>query len=1500
MRSTLKHSVLCLLTIFACCLSAVSHAVSLVDIYFTELNQRDGLSDLTIVDIVEDANGYMWFASVNGLNRYSGYSTRQYHPSDVDPNSIPSGYIRSLFVDHNGTLWVGTLDGLARYQPQTDNFKVFTKQHSALKSNDIWAISQSSDNQLIVADKSNLYVMDPNTETLSLLDSKVDFPDDIKVIRDEASRIWIGTYQHGVFIYSKKEQRLYSLSKVNPWSFNIDATTIFDVKVVDGEYWLATDRGVFRVANSGETLEVINQESHSALASNRVTSILPRDDSVWLTTINGLSIYDKKSRHFVTAGVDTSALTGLTQKFLLKIYQDSTGGLWIGALAGAFKYHPDISSGRLFSNKREFQKREDGNSVWGLSEDEQGNVWFATQHEGIGKFNIELGTLDYYLTNIGTSFWDLEIDAYGRFWLASSNGLQVYELEDDEIRHLTTLFEGQYVASVFFDGQQIWTWSPSEGVISIRTNQILPYLKDGTTNQLFQHHPELPKNNAPVPIFKDAQNRLWLTDESGELSIYDESQSKIVKTIGTEDGLTSRAIRVHSWRNFFWATTLSDGVLQIDKRDLKVIARQQGPVDGSFILASVGLNGSVWYANSLGLHRVDLSELTIAEEISLEQMQFNSLNEDAVLRTRDDRIIFAGNEGFNVLARESSTLGEHNAEQTRAPQLFEFEIFGYYQSNDVKTANQSIRLQTKSGVDINYDQSRFSISYGLVNPRMANTVEYRYRLTGFEDNWIPVGNDRVVQFNNVKFGSYEFELQAKEPGKAWSKPQKLEVRVGRPPWLYTSALAFYALILASILIYVLRQYQTRKAAQIAIRESEERLKLTLWSSGDELWDWDVYRGRVYRSNTWGTLDFPQDNIRTQSAYDANIHPNDIVRVQEALQEHLEDKSDYFELAYRAKTFTNKWIWILDRGKVVQRDHNNQPIRMTGTLKNIHHLKQAEEQLNLFKRSIENISEGVFIADTNFKFISVNNAYCRYTGETREQALASYMYFHQYPDAFTEEIKKTLRGKGNWSGEVESVRVNGDRYEIELNIDAVHDEDGKISHFVGVFSDITSRKSTEKELLKLANTDPLTELPNRSFFQASHQNLVRKSVPHALLCLDMDNFKKINDSLGHQTGDVLIKQIAKRLLRITGTEATCYRLGGDEFSILVEDNSDIHFITHYAQSILDTLSRPFIINKQEFVLGASVGIAFYPDDGNSPQEMLKNADTAMYFAKNNGGNGYQFFSGEMNQNAVRQLQIENLIRQGIKDDLFSVYYQPKVDITTGKLVSMEALVRFEHPQKGIVSPGQFIPLAEQTGQIIEIGEQVLRKACADTKRWVSQGIFSGRVAVNLSAKQFELPDLDDRIDRVLQEVGLSPLHLECEITEGTLMANPEQGLSMMDRLRERGIHLALDDFGTGYSSLAYLKRFPLNTLKIDKAFIDDIAESSVDRHMCAAIINIAHNLGLKVVAEGVEHESQLTILRRYDCEMLQGYLYSRPLSADRFEKLLKENQQLHDLIGQSAQ
>jgi diguanylate cyclase (GGDEF)-like protein/PAS domain S-box-containing protein len=1412
---------------------------------------------------------------------------------------------------------VGTHGGLAKYQPESDNFEVFDSSNSVMKSNFVTGISEASDGDILFTDVQYLYRYSKDIEKVKLVKKFANATSSIEVIRDESNRIWLGSDREGIAILDKASNELFRTDEVNPWGITIDVSSLKAIEAINGNYWLATNEGVLIISASGRTISKLTGESLGQKTQDMsVSSIRKINNDVWIGTNLGLfvikhasstSITEQYNPEFIHLSQKNQEITGLPLADIKDIFIDRMDAIWISTIKkGAHRYHPQYAMSRyksVFNSEKEID--DDYSAIWGFSEDAEGKVFVVSQQRGVGEIQrdtAEVAFFDYFSSIPDTvTYWDIEIDNNGIFWIASSNGLYVLRRIEGKLELINHVFEGQFIDFLYRKENEIWLWSKATGLRQLSVDSV-----DGDRFALASESIDISSEiERPVPIFKDSAERLWLRSEDN-LVIYSVSAKKVIASFNDDNGLNSSVQGIYEQPGVFWITTRANGVVEVDKASLEIKRQQERQEVTGHIISSVGYNKSIWYVDSAGIHEISTPELDEVTTIPNSELNYNSLGESSVFASSNGDIYFGGMQGYNLVSGKRTV--RDIATTTSTPEISEFKIFGASESGN----NSQITLSNESdsytsseqnvtysnGVFLKYDETRFSVSFYLLNAIYPGQTNYRYRLSGFDDAWTYAGNERTAQFNNIRFGTYTFEVQAKEPKKQWSNSKLFTITVDRPPWLHSVALVFYCIVAMAVFGFIIRQYQLRKANQLAIKESEERLKLTLWSSGDELWDWDVYRGQVYRANTWGTLDFPQDDIRTTGSYDANIHPNDINRVKEALREHLEGKSEFYELAYRAKTFKNQWIWILDRGKVVSRDHNEQPVRMTGTLKNIHHLKEAEEQLNLFKRSIENISEGVFITNTQFKFISVNYAYCTYTGETRDQALASYMHFHLYPDAFTEEIKKTLKAKGNWSGEVESVRVNGERYEMELNIDAVHDEDGKISHFVGVFSDITSRKSTEKELLKLANTDPLTELPNRSFFQASHQNLVRKGAQHTLLCLDMDNFKKINDSLGHQTGDILIKQIAKRLQRITGKSATCYRLGGDEFSILMDDNADIHTVTHYAQSLLDTLSRPFIINKQEFVLGASIGIAFFPDDGTSPQEMLKNADTAMYFAKNNGGNSYQFFSGEMNQNAVRQLQIENLIRQGIKDDLFTVYYQPKVDIASGKLVSMEALVRFEHPQKGIVSPGQFIPLAEQTGQIIEIGEQVLRKACADTKRWVNQGLFSGRVAVNISAKQFELPDLDERINKILNEVGLSPLHLECEITEGTLMESPENGLRMMNRLRERGIHLALDDFGTGYSSLAYLKRFPLNTLKIDKAFIDDIAKSNVDRHMAAAIINIAHNLGLKVVAEGVEEEAQLNILRRYDCEMLQGFLYSRPLNAERFEKLLSENQKLHTLLGQS--
>ncbi len=370
---------------------------------------------------------------------------------------------------------------------------------------------------------------------------------------------------------------------------------------------------------------------------------------------------------------------------------------------------------------------------------------------------------------------------------------------------------------------------------------------------------------------------------------------------------------------------------------------------------------------------------------------------------------------------------------------------------------------------------------------------------------------------------------------------------------------------------------------------------------------------------------------------------------------------------------------------------------------------------------------------------------------------------------------------------------------------------------------------------------------------------------------------------------MLCKLSERLSHFTRFKAKLYRLGGDEFAVVLENTNDIHSITSLAKDLLKQINLPFFIEQHELAITSSIGIVLYPEDGSDPQALLRNADTAMYHAKHEGANRYLFFNDSMNKLAVKRLQVENLIRHGLKEDYFTVFYQPKMDIVTGQLVGMEALVRFITPKKGLISPASFIPVAEETGQILEIGEVVLQKTCEDVKRWIDMGLFHGRVAVNLSAKQFMLPFLCEQIDDILQRSELPSYHLELEITEGTVMQSPTLAIDTMKKLRARGIHLAMDDFGTGYSSLAYLKQFPLNTLKIDKAFIDDM-NTARGRNMVDTIVTIAHNLNLTVVAEGVEQAEQLQQLKQLRCEIIQGYFYSKPLSAHDFGLFLKQQKQ----------
>jgi len=689
-------------------------------------------------------------------------------------------------------------------------------------------------------------------------------------------------------------------------------------------------------------------------------------------------------------------------------------------------------------------------------------------------------------------------------------------------------------------------------------------------------------------------------------------------------------------------------------------------------------------------------------------------------------------------------------------------------------------------------------------------------------------------------------------------------------------------IMMLLLPYLLFVIYKLKRSRHQLRISEHRLKSTVEGSGDTLWDWNIKTGEVIRINDKYTTDTNNAN-----GFPPNrdlIHPHDLPHVENALKRHFAEHTAFFEASYRIKDSFDRWHWVLDRGKIIEKDTNLNPLRMTGTVRDISQLKSTEARLNLFAKCVESLTDAIAIYDKNFKLVDLNPSFLTLFGGSREQYLKKDFALLGYDQSYVDEIKATVKATEHWQQEVKLKNAQRQLLPIEISIDEIKNEHNQICNYVVVYSDQTERKKAESQLHNLSNRDRTTGLPNRNLFFTNLKKLAKQDNHHALLVFDLDNFKKINDSLGHQLGDSLLAKLAMRLNKLTREKDVFYRLGGDEFALVMSGTNDIHTITRMAKLFLAAIATPFNMAGHELVITSSVGIVLFPEDGNTPELLLKNADTAMYHAKKKG-NSYLFFNDTMNREAVKRLQIENLMRYGLKEDHFEVYYQPKMNIHTGKLDGMEALVRFITPKKGIISPGVFIPIAEETGQIIEIGEVVLNKACRDVKNWIDQGLFNGRVAVNLSAKQFSLPDLTTRIDLILQKNELPSYFLELEITEGTVMDDPQEAIAVMRSLSARGIHLAMDDFGTGYSSLAYLKQFPLNTLKVDKAFIDDM-QTERGRNMVDSIVTIAHNLELHVVAEGVEQAKQVEMLKELKCQTVQGYYYSKPLSHPEFTAFLK--------------
>ncbi|MBM1205483.1 phosphodiesterase DibA [Pseudomonas fragi] len=548
-------------------------------------------------------------------------------------------------------------------------------------------------------------------------------------------------------------------------------------------------------------------------------------------------------------------------------------------------------------------------------------------------------------------------------------------------------------------------------------------------------------------------------------------------------------------------------------------------------------------------------------------------------------------------------------------------------------------------------------------------------------------------------------------------------------------------------------------------------------------------------------------------------------------------------------------------------------------------RQDQERLRQAAVVFDCTREGVLVSDSRGVIVHVNRALVEITGYPAEEVLGrrpNMFKSGRHGPEFYQAMFKTIDEHGEWHGEIWNRRKSGEVYPQWQTVRAITDDKGQVSHYVAVFSDISAIKNSQTELARLVHHDPLTDLPNRLLFTDRTEQALASAQRHqtgcALLMIDLDHFKIINDSLGHNVGDLLLKAVAERLLRVFGKGFTVARLGGDEFAVLIDSCAQASQAAGLAQQVLEIMKGPFDVDKHQLFISASVGISVFPGDALNAEQLLRNADSALFKAKSSGREGYALYTEELTAHAQYRVEVASDLRRALEQQELRVYYQPVHELKTSRLIGVEALVRWEHPLRGLLAPGEFIPIAERTGLIAEIDAWVLEQACWQMVQWQGAGVELAFVAVNISSRLFARPELFALVSTVLADTGLDPALLELEVTESAVMDNSQVALEQMHRLRALGLRLAIDDFGTGFSSLLRLKRLPVQKLKIDQGFVAGLPGDNDDVAIVRAVIALGQSMGLQVHAEGIEQVGQAQFLLDLDCDLGQGYWFGRPMPA----------------------
>jgi len=1488
--------------------------------YFRRITGDYDLAQNSVNALLQDRDGLIWIGTQGGLHRYDGYRFELIqHDPDV-PGSLPDSLVTALTEDHRQRLWAGANSGhVVHYDRQARQFKpLVDADGSPTARGAVGALLSHPQLGLLIGAANGLDRVDLNgvRKPRMRLDLVTAAPLPVhQLVDDGGGGVWIAT-DRGVFRVQPMPLRAI------PWAREqLPGRVNCLLKAGEGVLWVGAADGLWRIGADGVATLAWKLRDDPASPGRTDIRALRADGAgrLWMTIYGrGVAVLDPATHSFKLLLHDPSLVGSVPENFVRPLMMDSAGMLWVGGdTRGVSLVDP---AGAKFAYVVDDQDRSriiQTNNIRVLAQASPSTLWVGTEGAGLKRYDRRNGMFEDFTSvltaalGMGDKPVVLRVFAVipgtgSRWWIASNLG--VFDL-DPAARQATRLpmdsvapnaLRSHVVRAMTRDPDgDLWIGTFESGLVRVPA--------DGGPWVEYRSRADRADSlwsDAILALTRDRKGRLWIGTFDG-LNVLDTRSGRmqrVARADGTRDGLGGNLVReIFETRvGTIWVGTHSGlhRLVSVDGNRFRFqrFSTRHGLPDATIYAIEEDQAGRLWVSTNRGISRVDVEAGKFRNFVPADGLQALEFNAGASAALASGELAFGGVQGFNLF--DPRRISDSRFE----PQVV---LTGYRGGPARHVVQQPGQLKS---LELQQKHRWFAFEFAAPDYGAGGRTRFRYRLDGFDQDWIDNGTRNEIAYTNLDAGLYTLRVAATNRDGRWSgRTLDLPLRIVPPWWVsLPMQLAYAAAILAVaglLFWYAHRRRLRRREYHVALRERDKRLQVAIWGSGDEFWDYDLRDQRLHRIGADSLLGMPSEQSISAEEWRRNaVHPHDRAAVEARIDALASGATDHYESQHRIRNAEGDWVWVLSRGKVVERDADGKAARIAGTARDVTAIRQAQRERLIAQQVIRSMSEAVTVTDLEFRFVSINPAFTRMLGYDEETILgqdAAILNAEQHDEQFYETVRAAAVEHGRWSGELWQRCESGEELLCALDISEVRDASGQRTHFVGVLTDITERKRVEQELRYLANYDGLTGLPNRALLgeRLAHALIRarRNGQRVAVLFLDLDRFKYINDSLGHNAGDRLLKAVGARLRATVPESATVARLGGDEFTVVLEGLSDISEAEVCAQRVLDAFSKALVVDgRTEFVISPSIGISVSPEHGLVPTDLLKFADAAMYQAKERGRNTYLVYSDAMEARNKLRGELSGRLQKALDNNELRLVYQPRMSLDDGRITGVEALLRWRSDALGEVGPAIFIPLAEETGLIVAIGDWVLREAVRQLQAWSDEGVNVPSMAVNISMLQLFRGDLITRLMAALHGVQVKGHRLELELTESILMANPDHAIEALTQIKALGVRIAVDDFGTGYSSLAYLKRLPIDSVKIDRTFVGDIDSDADDRVITDTIIIMAHTLGLTVIAEGVETQEQMDYLREKGCDEAQGFLVSHPLEADDCLAFLRRNRMTLDI------